>query len=365
MGKIKTSATPISWVYAAVIVYASLYPFSGWRNQEIAPWAFLWAPLPLYWTVSDVFINLSGYVPFGFFLAMTDIRVKKKRGQFSFNWLFGVLLSLVLESLQTYLPSRVPSTVDFLLNSFGTITGLFIAYFCEKHRYIDTWNQIRSRWLIKESVGPLACLVVWPFAIFYPPTIPFLMGDVYWRVRIKVAESVMGTSLENLLSASDSTKIQINPIEVVLCVMTGLLIPVFLGYSIVPGLAHRVWLTIAVFTSGVGVLMVSSALTFGVEHILSWLSILVSFGLVLTAFAASYFLKSTTKSIQLILLGVLTVHLILTNGIHSDVYLAQSIQIWEQGKNARFIGLTQWACLIWPYILFIQILFRLQNKRIK
>jgi len=95
------------------------------------------------------------------------------------------------------------------------------------------------------------------------------------------------------------------------------------------------------------------------------LSNLVSFGLVMTAFATFYFLKSTTKSIQLILLCVLTVHLILTNGIHSDVYLAQSIQIWEQGKNARFIGLTQWACLIWPYILFIQIVFRLQNKRIK
>jgi hypothetical protein len=365
MGKIKTSATPISWVCAAVIVYASLYPFSGWRNQEIAPWAFLWAPLPLYWTASDVFINLFGYVPFGFFLALTNIRVKHTHRQFSFNWLFGVLLSLVLESLQTYLPSRVPSTVDFLLNSFGTIAGLFIAYFCEKHRFIDSWSQIRSKWLIKESVGPLACLVVWPFAIIYPPTIPFLMGDVYWRVRIKLAESVMGTSLENLFSASDSTQFQSNPIEVVLCVMTGLLIPVLLGYSIVPGLAHRVWLTIAVFSSGVGVLMVSSALTFGMAHIFSWLSNLVSFGLVMTAFATFYFLKSTTKSIQLILLCVLTVHLILTNGIHSDVYLAQSIQIWEQGKNARFIGLTQWACLIWPYILFIQIVFRLQNKRIK
>jgi hypothetical protein len=219
--------------------------------------------------------------------------------------------------------------------------------------------------LIKESVGPLACLLLWPFAIFYPPTTPFLMGDVYWRVRIKMADLVMGTPLESLLSFSDSAKSQINPSEVVLCVMTGLLIPVFLGYSIVPALAHRIWLTIGVFTTGVCVLMVSSALTFGALHIFSWFSVLVCFGLVLTTLVSLCFIKTKTKSIQVILLGVLAVHLILTNGIHSDVYLAQSIQIWEQGKNARFIGLTQWVCLIWPYIVFIQILFRLFDKRIK
>jgi hypothetical protein len=40
----KTSAWPLALVYAALMVYASLYPFDGWRDQGIAPWAFLAPP---------------------------------------------------------------------------------------------------------------------------------------------------------------------------------------------------------------------------------------------------------------------------------------------------------------------------------
>jgi hypothetical protein len=76
MEKIKRSATPISWVYALVtFIYASLFPFAGWRNQSIYPWEFLWAPFPLYWTTYDVSINILGYIPFGFVLTLADLGV--------------------------------------------------------------------------------------------------------------------------------------------------------------------------------------------------------------------------------------------------------------------------------------------------
>ena len=41
---------PLSLVLVCLIVYASLYPFSEWRNQGISPLRFLTAPLPRYWT---------------------------------------------------------------------------------------------------------------------------------------------------------------------------------------------------------------------------------------------------------------------------------------------------------------------------
>ena len=31
MARHRSSATPLAWLLAAVIVYASLYPFTGWR----------------------------------------------------------------------------------------------------------------------------------------------------------------------------------------------------------------------------------------------------------------------------------------------------------------------------------------------
>lgn len=37
----KSAALPLALAYAALIVYASLYPFADWRDQGIAPWAYL------------------------------------------------------------------------------------------------------------------------------------------------------------------------------------------------------------------------------------------------------------------------------------------------------------------------------------
>ena len=66
----KTSAWPLALVYAALIVYASLYPFADFRDQGIHPLAFMAAPLPRYWTGFDVASNVLGYMPMGFLLAL-------------------------------------------------------------------------------------------------------------------------------------------------------------------------------------------------------------------------------------------------------------------------------------------------------
>ena len=58
----KTSAWPLALIHAALIVFASLFPFDGWRDQGIDPWIFLSAPLPPpYWTGFDVATNVVGY----------------------------------------------------------------------------------------------------------------------------------------------------------------------------------------------------------------------------------------------------------------------------------------------------------------
>ena len=42
----KTSAWPLALTYTALIVFASLFPFDGWREQGIDPLVFLLARLP-------------------------------------------------------------------------------------------------------------------------------------------------------------------------------------------------------------------------------------------------------------------------------------------------------------------------------
>ena len=122
----KTSAWPLAEAYAVLIVYASLYPFSGWRDQGIAPWEFLASPWPKYWTWFDLAANAGGYVPLGFLLALSLLRRGSMRFAATGNrsatavaTLASAALALAMEALQSYLPSRVPSNVDFALNVLG------------------------------------------------------------------------------------------------------------------------------------------------------------------------------------------------------------------------------------------------------
>jgi VanZ family protein len=105
----KTAAWPLSLMYVVLVVYASLYPFAEWRDQGIAPWAFLLAPLPRYWTGFDVAINMVGYAPLGGLLALSVLRTRSSTHPVLLPLLLAAVLSLAMESLQTYLPTRVPS----------------------------------------------------------------------------------------------------------------------------------------------------------------------------------------------------------------------------------------------------------------
>ena len=115
----KTSAWPLSQICVALIVYASLYPFEHWRDQGIWTWSFLSAPWPRYWLGFDVASNVLGYAPLGFFLALSVMRMGWHGRVILVSTAGAALLSLTMEGLQSYLPARVPSLPDFLLNTLG------------------------------------------------------------------------------------------------------------------------------------------------------------------------------------------------------------------------------------------------------
>ena len=120
----KTSAWPLALIYTALIVFASLFPFDGWRAQGIDPLVFLLAPLPPpYWTGFDIATNVVGYAPLGFLLVLAMLR--SGWGRWSWCLVLGLpaLLSLAVETLQNYLPMRVPSNIDFALNAAGAAAG--------------------------------------------------------------------------------------------------------------------------------------------------------------------------------------------------------------------------------------------------
>ena len=59
-------ARELCLIYAALIAYATLHPFTGWRDQGISPvaWMGIW-PKPF--LTGDLTFNLLAYVPLGMF----------------------------------------------------------------------------------------------------------------------------------------------------------------------------------------------------------------------------------------------------------------------------------------------------------
>src|SRR5262252_11250683 len=86
--------------YLLLVVYASLYPFSGWRDRGLPAFAFLAAPFNRPVPAFDVFVNVLGYLPLGFLAVLAAYPRLRGASGFAFAVALSVLASFILESLQ-------------------------------------------------------------------------------------------------------------------------------------------------------------------------------------------------------------------------------------------------------------------------
>ena len=49
------------------------------------------------------------------------------------------------------------------------------------------------------------------------------------------------------------------------------------------------------------------------------------------------------------------------NQASAGPYLAQTLQVWEQGRFIRFHGLAQWLGWVWPFAALAYVLLRLSR----
>jgi VanZ family protein len=166
--------------YTLFIVYGSLSPFSGWREQGLDFAEVLRAPFQLTYTGFDALVNLLAYLPFGFLLALTLRARLAALSSVILSLCAGILLSASMEYLQMYLPSRTSSNLDLLNNSAGALAGALLAV------SVASWNWLYSlltRWRNdyflhgKQMDFGLALLALWMF-VQVNPSLPML-GNVF------------------------------------------------------------------------------------------------------------------------------------------------------------------------------------------
>jgi VanZ like family len=383
----RSTAGVLLLVWTALIVYASWFPFMGWADRGIAPWAFVvqgfeqgW---PRYWTLFDVAGNVLAYAVWAFLFAVwrwrsgahvlvPQAQLQRAAKPLASAWgvlvpvpevvrrwplpaafLLGVALSFVMEAVQTYLPQRVSAASDWWCNSAGALLGALVAWGMQRFGVLQRWSKWRHRWFVARSQAGLALLLLWPFALLFPAPVPFALGQVWERV-LDVWEAVAtALGLDDALTAPATHALadlqRITAPRELLLVSLGLLVPVLVSHTEVPKRSRRLIASLVIVAVGWLATTVSAALSFGPEQAWSWWNVRVQSGVVLSFVVALACAWAPPRIVAVMGVVVASVWVTLVNQVPIGAYFWQTLQTWEQGRFIRFHGLAQWIGWLWPY----------------
>ncbi len=360
----KSAAWPIAVVWATLAIYATLYPFEDWRDQGVAPWAFMSEGWPKYWTAFDVLANLLGYAVLAGVAAVAVMRGPRPPGGrvLALRLLAVVVacaaLSFLLESVQTYLPERRAAFSDWVCNSAGAALGVGAACGARALGWLNAWDYARARWFSPDARFALVLMALWPFALAYPQALPFGLGHVLERLEEVLADWLAGTPYLEWLPVREIELQPMAGLGEIAVVALGLLAPVLLAYSVARRWLHRLVLLAGCVFLGWFATTWACALSFGPQHAWAWWSPRVQVGIVLAVLAAVAAVRVGQRGAAVLGVLVFGVLLTLINSASVGAYLWHTLQLWEQGRFIRFHGIAQWLGWLWPYAALAWLLGR-------
>ncbi len=349
-----------------LIVYASLYPFTDWRAPVVpATESVLRLPWPRYRDAFDMVSNLLAYLPLGLLLYGAMVRSGRSLGSAAVVGFAGPsLLSYAMELTQYLLPQRVPSMLDWLLNSAGATLGVLLASTVQAAGLVERWQGARDRWLIRRSGAALALLLLWPFGLLFPAPIPFGLGPPWDRLLDGVSGLIEDVPWLAPLYERIELRvpvIEIHPASEWLAIVLGMLAPILVAYSVARPGWRRLVLALGAVAIGFGVTTLSAALNFGPTHALAWMSASVGPAAAVALAVAALLVPASAALATALGLVVLAALSALVMQAPADAYFTQSLLAWEQGRFIRFNGLAQWVGWLWPMVTIAWLLSRIAS----
>lgn len=328
----------LAGAYTLLVVYASLHPFSGWHDNGTPLLAYLTAAWPRYWTGFDIAANMLAYLPLGFL--WTSV-LHPWRGNFVavvLALLLGSVLSLALETVQNFLPTRVASNVDLATNICGVLLGALAGW---------RWGAVlldggRLHALAHRLVGDgslghsgLILLAIWLLTQLNPEILLFGNGDLRSFLggrepALAVSYTVeyfpwieAGVTAGNTLAAGliCSCLLRMGQRALTLAIIVLALLMKSLSLTVLASTASIAWATtgsLAGLATGLLLWLPASYLPY------AWRRVLAALALMLTT--------------------------VFVNLAPENPYLAATLQVWRQGHFLNFNGLTRLASSLWPFL---------------
>lgn len=326
----------LAGAYTLLAIYGSLYPFAGWHDKGGSLTAFIFAAWPRYTTVFDIVGNVAAYVPFGFLWATALQPRLRPFVAVLVAIAIGVLSSLTLEILQNFLPSRVPSNLDFACNSAGAFIGALAgARWGRATLDGGRVHALRHRLFMPGTMAEMGLVLIgfWLLAQLHPDTLLFGNGEVrdLFDIRAPLAYSSDSFArIEAVIVATQTLAIGLiatlvarrsHPGLPLAVAGAGLLTKTFALSLMMSGSAGFAWATpgsLAGLAAGLTLWVIAVPLQGRWQRALAALSLLLG----------------TT----------------LVNVAPENPYLANTYQVWNPGQFLNFHGLTRLVSNLWPFL---------------
>jgi len=333
-------------VWLGLVIYASLHPFTGWRDSGISPLAFVDAAWPRYWTAFDLLANVAVYIPLGFFFALALSSLPGRLTGTILAIVLAASVSFGLECAQSLLPARVPSNLDLASNALGGAVGAIIAqaFGARFFARLALWQQRLVAPQAHAELG-LTLLGLWLLIPLSPEILLFGAGDLRELLGLPAALPFQAESfvlLETIVVVCNMVAVGLFARQISASTL--------LAYAIVP-----LYLLL-----GLAVRSLGAAILIGPEDAFSWVTPGVTQGLwVGSAVLLLTLWLPTAQRLMLAALALMAAT-VMVNIAPANPYSLAALAVWQQGHFLNFNGLTRLVSIVWP---FLALAFMIRSSR--
>ncbi|HYD56417.1 MAG TPA: VanZ family protein [Burkholderiales bacterium] len=330
-------------MYALLVAYATLHPLEGWQDHGQGAFDYLTARWPAWIVRFDVAANVLGYAPFGFLCVAALYPRLRGLAAFVLALAAGAALCVLLEAVQSYLPTRIASNVDVFANIAGTLlgaaAGVRLSPWLLEHGPYRRWRA--AAFLPGHAIDfGLVLLALWLFLQLNPATLLFGAGDL----RELVVEPGLPARGPEYFASIEALTAAANLVVVALLLST----------LVTPGYPVR-WPLAALAATALLVKSLGSAAMR--EDALAWLTPGAEQGLIF-GMVVALGAVSLPRTARLVLAAVLIMAAtVLVNLAPPNPYFAATLRAWQPGHFLNFNGLTRLVSAAWPFLALGYLIF--------
>lgn len=349
----------LSLLFVTAIASATLYPLVDWQLHTEGTFAFLWRGLPRWWTWFDVVSNALAYALLALMLTLAWLERAPPVSAVVAVTLACSLLSLSLEAIQSWLPARVPSLLDWISNTVGAAAGGWLGATLNRaaQRPDRIAVPVRDRWFEQGPPTGWVLLLLWLATQLVPQRLLFATGHVEpalqrlldgWQLPdapdlSRFAERLWGGEAPTGYGVAVEA-------GVVVCAMV---VVGAIAFALVHGSRRRFALIAGIAAVAFGLRSLATQMVYGVAAPFAWLTPGAQGGLVVGT-ALLYGLETLGPRVRAgCAIAAAIAGFVLVNVVPEDRYFDTMVAGLRAGQLSNLHGLLRSVSFIWPVLAVV------------